>query len=185
LSNSEAQTPPTPLGLRPQGRGSGLDAGSLRRGMAKQVACNVIFTGTQAVDTPCCVSVLLFSLRSSLQPERRSTKECSFRFRPFPKCVSIDTPPSTLVPGEQSCRFLSGPLSLSRLSRFRVDMTSCFPYTYAVVLRPLGLVVIGKSFVPRNTERRNGAGKSGRNGAPAPQSRVASPLSADAVHSLG
>src|ERR1700757_2192446 len=30
-------------------------------------------------------------------------------------------------------------------------------------------------FQPRNRERRNGAGKSGQNGAPAPQSRAASP----------
>ena len=33
-------------------------------------------------------------------------------------------------------------------------------------------VVIGKSFLPQNKERRNGARKSGQNGAPAPQSRV-------------
>jgi hypothetical protein len=50
-------------------------------------------------------------------------------------------------------------------------MSHCLTYTYAVVLRPSGLVVEREVFLPPEQEAGNGAGKSGLNGAPAPQSR--------------
>jgi len=61
-----------------------------------------------------------------------------------------------------------------------------FSYTPAVALKQLDLVVIREVFRPRNIERRNGDKKNGRNGAPAPQSRVSlSAIALDGVHSSG
>ena len=54
----------------------------------------------------------------------------------------------------------------------RVDMTPSFSYTCAVVQGPLCLVVKGKSSAPEHGMTERGCWKSGRNGAPAPQSRV-------------
>src|SRR5271170_8092108 len=55
---------------------------------------------------------------------------------------------------------------------YRVDNICCFAYTPAVVLRPSGLVVKGKSSGPGTKMQGTGRVKSGRNGAPAPQSRA-------------
>jgi hypothetical protein len=56
--------------------------------------------------------------------------------------------------------------------RYRVDKICCFTYTHAVVFRPSGLVVKGKSSGPGTKKQGTGQVKSGRNGAPAPQSRA-------------
>ena len=53
-----------------------------------------------------------------------------------------------------------------------VDKFCCYAYTLAVVLRPSGLVVKGKSSGPGTKMQGTGQVKSGRNGAPAPQSRA-------------
>ena len=68
--------------------------------------------------------------------------------------------------------------------RYRVDKICCCAYTLAVVLRPSGLVVKGKSSGP-GTRIGTGPVKSGRNGAPAPQSRASLSAVKDAVHSSG
>jgi len=68
----------------------------------------------------------------------------------------------------------------------RVDNMCYFSYTPAVALKQLDLVVIREVFRPRNIEERNGDKKNGRNGAPAPQSRVSlSAIALDGVHSSG
>jgi hypothetical protein len=68
----------------------------------------------------------------------------------------------------------------------RVDNMGYISYTPPVALRPLASVVIREVFGPRNTEGRNGGKKNGRNGAPAPQSRVSlSAIARDGVHSSG
>ena len=54
----------------------------------------------------------------------------------------------------------------------QVDMSPFFPYTCAVVQGLLCLVVKGKSSAPEHRTTERGCWKSGRNGAPAPQSRV-------------
>jgi hypothetical protein len=70
--------------------------------------------------------------------------------------------------------------------RCRVDKICCCAYTLAVVLRPSGLVVKGKSSGPGTKKDGSGRVKSGRNGAPAPQSRASlSAVTEDAVHSSG
>ena len=56
--------------------------------------------------------------------------------------------------------------------RYRVDNFCCIAYTHAVVFRPSGLVVKGKSSGPGTKKQGTGQVKSGRNGAPAPQSRA-------------
>ena len=68
----------------------------------------------------------------------------------------------------------------------RVDNTDYISYTPPVALRPLASVVIREVFRPRNIDGRNGGKKNGRNGAPAPQSRVSlSAIARDGVHSSG
>ena len=54
----------------------------------------------------------------------------------------------------------------------QVDMSPFFSYTCAVVQGLLCLVVKGKSSAPEHRTTERGCWKSGRNGAPAPQSRV-------------
>jgi hypothetical protein len=66
--------------------------------------------------------------------------------------------------------FLNFFAPISRVKR--VDMTPSFSYTCAVVQGPLCLVVKGKSSAPEHRMTERGCWKSGRNGAPAPQSRV-------------
>jgi hypothetical protein len=70
--------------------------------------------------------------------------------------------------------------------RYRVDKFCCCAYTLAVVLMPSGMVVKGKSSGPGTKKDGSGQVKSGRNGAPAPQSRASlSAVIEDAVHSSG
>src|SRR6185437_12077605 len=56
--------------------------------------------------------------------------------------------------------------------KYRVDTICCFTYTLAVVFRRFWPGGEREVFAPRNAEKRNGVKKSGRNGAPAPQSRA-------------
>ena len=70
-----------------------------------------------------------------------------------------------------------------------IELTTPYyiPYTPPVALRPVWpRWLIREVFRPRNIERRNGGKKNGRNGAPAPQSRVSlSAIERDGVHSSG
>ena len=56
-------------------------------------------------------------------------------------------------------------------SEIELTRSVLFPILLRLSCGPSGLVVKGKSSRPRNKEGRNGDEKSGRNGAPAPQSR--------------
>jgi hypothetical protein len=67
----------------------------------------------------------------------------------------------------------------------RVDTRCCFSYTYPVVLRPLGLVVEGKSSDPGTVNDGMGIGRAAEMGRQPRKAVLSLSVIADAVHSLG
>src|SRR5579862_6529111 len=102
---------------------------------------------------------------------------CTAKVRPRLIANSERTPSCRVYPGawprqveEGNKRRKSFPCIFPQ--KYRVDTICCFTYTLAVVFRRFWPGGEREVFAPRNAEKRNGVKKSGRNGAPAPQSRA-------------
>src|SRR3984893_12448898 len=175
LSNTRRSSGPEALAASVGAKSSGARTGSAREALAFLLNIGISMAWPDS-SIPLAIRRGARSMTSPARPRRAGASACAIG-RPHGS--------RPIVPGAQPCYWQQRIVALRFPQVNQVDTTYCFAYTCAVVLRPTGLVVKGKSSSPGTENEGTGSGRAAGMGRQPRTAAGASPQYADAVHSTG